>query len=316
MAELADALDLGSSAARRGSSTLPVRTITNLKHNTRNYLLLALAAFLFSTGGAAIKACTLTSWQVASLRSGIAALAMLAMAPAARRNWTLSLGTLPLAAAYAATLILFVAANKLTTSANAIFLQSTGPIYMLLLGPFVLKERIRRVDLVVIASVALGAVLLFSSTGTVAATATNPQLGNILAAISGLTWALTITGLRLIGKRNPAADHGVSVVVTGNLVAFAAALPMALPIAVVHPTDLAVLLYLGIFQIGVAYLALSRGLRHVPGLEAATILLIEPVFNPIWSWAVHNERPGALALLGGGVIVAANLGSTWYTSRR
>ena len=117
--------------------------------------LIALAAFLFSTGGAAIKACTLSGWQVASLRSGIAALVLFAYAPSSRKHWNGR--TLLLAVAYAATLVLFVTANKLTTSANAIFLQSTGALYMLLLGPLVLQERIRGIDIVVIASVAAGA---------------------------------------------------------------------------------------------------------------------------------------------------------------
>src|SRR5512134_191229 len=85
------------------------------------------AAVLFSTGGAAIKATHLASWQVASFRSGIATLALLSLVGEARRGW--SWRVLPSAAAYAATLITFVLATKLTTSANAVFLQSTAPLY-------------------------------------------------------------------------------------------------------------------------------------------------------------------------------------------
>ena len=92
------------------------------------------AGLLFSTGGAAIKAASLTGWQVASFRSGLAAVVLLAALPNARRRWHWRM--LPVAAAYAATLILFVLANRLTTSANAIFLQATAPLYVLLLGPF------------------------------------------------------------------------------------------------------------------------------------------------------------------------------------
>src|SRR5258705_913544 len=99
----------------------------------RNRLLIFAAAFLFSTGGAAIKAATLTGWQVASFRSGVAALVLLAVVPEARRRWHWRM--LPVAVAYAATLILFVLANRLTTSANAIFLQSTPPPYPPLFGP-------------------------------------------------------------------------------------------------------------------------------------------------------------------------------------
>ena len=100
------------------------------------------AALLFSTGGAAIKATTLTGWQVASFRSGIAALAVLLLAPEARRGW--SWRAVLVGVAYAATLVLFVTANKLTTSANTIFLQATAPLYMVVLSPWLLGERVRR----------------------------------------------------------------------------------------------------------------------------------------------------------------------------
>src|SRR5438876_87828 len=96
-----------------------------------NRLLVFLAALLFSTGGAAIKAASLTGWQVACFRSAVAAAVLLAALPEARRNWTWRI--VPVASAYAATLITFVLANRLTSSANAIFLQSTAPFYLLLL---------------------------------------------------------------------------------------------------------------------------------------------------------------------------------------
>ena len=121
------------------------------------------AALLFSSGGAAIKAAAFTSWQVAGLRSLVAAVAVFLFLPQARR-----LGATPrdrlrtglVALAYAATLVLFVLANKLTTSANTIFLQSTAPLYVLLLGPILLGERVRQRDLLFIAAVGLGMAVL------------------------------------------------------------------------------------------------------------------------------------------------------------
>jgi drug/metabolite transporter (DMT)-like permease len=75
-------------------------------------------------------------------------------------------------------------------------------------------------------------------------------------------------------------------------------------------------LYLGIFQVGLAYFCLTRGIRHVPGVEATTLLMVEPVMNPVWAWIFLAERPGPWALTGGGVIVAATLVSTWRHARR
>lgn len=220
-------------------------------------------------------------------------------------------------AAYAATLILFVLANKLTTSANAIFLQSTAPLYLLLLGPLVLHEPIRKVDIAVIAAVATGAVLLLLGSRVVGATSPDPSRGNLLACAAGVTWALTITGLRWAGKHSGHNDLAAATAIAGNLIAFAACLPMALPVQNPGFTNLAVVLYLGIFQVALAYIFLTRSLREVQGLEAATLLLAEPVFNPIWTWVVHGERPGTLALWGGVLIIgAAFTGTAWRLRRQ
>jgi len=260
------------------------------------------AALLFSTGGAAIKATSLSSWQVAGFRSGIAAMVLALGLPGVRRGWTWR--TALIGVAYAATLILFVTSNKLTTSANAIFLQSTAPLYLLLLGPLVLGEPVRRRDLAVMAAVFAGILLLLSGAEATVSTAPNPRLGNLFGAASGLTWALTLAGLRWMGKTGE-GDAGAATVVVGNLIAFFACLPMAVPVGPVSLADAGTVSYLGIFQVGLAYLFLTRSIRHVPGLEAATLLLVEPVFNPIWTWLLHAERPSAAALAGGVVIIGA-----------
>lgn len=276
-----------------------------------NRLLLLVTAVLFSTGGAAIKATSLTSWQVASFRSAIAAVALAALLPAARRDW--SRRVLLAACAYAATLVLFSLSNKMTTAANAIFLQGTGPLYVMLLGPWLLREPIRARDLEFGSVVALGLVLFFLGRETAVPTAPDPLRGNILAAFSGATWALTITGLRWLGKRG--ASAAAATVVAGNLIASLATLPMALPVSALAGKDLALLLYLGVVQIGLAYFCLTRAIPHVPAFEASVLLLLEPTLNPIWTWLVHSERPSAWALAGGALILGATFVNTWLQSR-
>jgi DME family drug/metabolite transporter len=284
-----------------------------LESPVRNRLLLVAAGLLFSTGGAAIKAASLTGWQVASFRSGVAALVLLAALPNARRKWHWSM--LPVAMAYAATLILFVLANRLTTSANAIFLQATAPLYLLLLGPFLLHEPIRRADLFYILAVGAGLALFFAGRDTVAVTAPDPPRGNLLALGSGVTYALMLAGLRWHGRKG-GEDSGIATVAVGNLIAFAAALPMALPLHAFGARDAAVILYLGAAQIGLAYWCLTRAIRHVPAFEATTMLQLEPAMNPVWTWLVHGERPTPWALAGGAVIVSATLVNTWWGRRR
>lgn len=282
------------------------------KSPVRSRLLLVAAALLFSTGGAAFKATTLTAWQVASFRSGIAAAVLLAALPEARRGWRAAI--VPVAAAYAATLILFVLANRLTTAADAIFLQSTAPLYLLLLGPLLLGERLRWGDVGFMAAVLAGIGLFFVGAEERSATAPDPRLGNWLGLASGLTYALMLAGMRWLARRGH-GESALAATTLGNLIAFAAVLPMALPVHAAGAVNVAVLLYLGVFQVGLAYVFLTRGIRHVRGVEATTLLMAEPVMSPVWAWLVHGERPGTWALAGGGVIVAATLVNTWRHAR-
>ena len=263
---------------------------------------LLLAAALFSTGGVAIKGCGLTPWQVSAFRSGIGALTLLALAPESRRGWTLR--TLVVGLAYAGTVTLFALANRMTTSANAIFLQSTAPLYLLLLGPWLLREPLHRRDVAFLGALAAGMALFFVGVEPASRTAPDPGLGNLLAAASGLCWALTILGLRWLGRDG---TGGAGATVVGNLLGCALALPFALPVTAGTPTDAALILFLGVVQIGVSYVLVTRATRHVPALEATLLLLLEPVLNPIWSWLVHGERPGPWSLLGGAIILVATV---------
>ncbi|HXO42789.1 MAG TPA: DMT family transporter [Thermoanaerobaculia bacterium] len=327
-------------------------------------LQLLAAAALFSTGGAAIKAVHFSGWPVACLRSIIAGAALLLLLPQVRRRPTARM--LGVAACYAATMILFVLANKLTTAASTIYLQSTAPLFVLLLSPWLLGERVRRADLVSMAAIALGLVLLVTGLEPASATAPRPLRGNLLAALSGLTWALTIMGLRSLGRGGGAAvapaaaavdhrdtgaaggergaatdgDHGTAAdgdrdapaegargaptahgddalvaAFWGNVLAAAAALPLSLPLPPSRATDWLVLAFLGLFQIALAYVLLSRGLGGVPALEASLLLLLEPVLNPLWAWLVHGERVGPRVLAGGAMILTATLLNSWHDAR-
>lgn len=277
-------------------------------------MFLLFAALLFSTGGAAIKASSFTSWQVAGFRSAIAAIVFLIAIPESRRGWNRR--ALLVGVAYAATLIAFVSATKLTTAANAIFLQDTAPLYMLFIGPLLLHERLDSIDLAVIMAVMCGAGLLLVGGAPAVRTAPNPALGNKIAAFSGIAWALTIAGLRWFGRDS--CDDGAATrpVVIGNLLAFVLCLPFALPVRHASAADLAVVGYLGVFQVGLAYVFVSRSLRFVPALEASGLLLLEPVFNPVWTWLVHGEQPGTTALAGGAIVVGAALAGSFAKTRR
>ena len=269
------------------------------------------AALLFSTGGAAIKAASLSAWQIASYRSLMAAVVLLVLLPAARRGWAWRM--VPVGVAYALTLVLFVLATKLTTSANAIFLQATAPLYLLFLAPWLLGERWRARDLWGPVAIALGMALFFVGQAAPVATAPNPWLGNLCGGASGFTWALTLAGLRWLNRSG--VPGGYATAAMGNLFAGAIALLPAGPVPWFSFPDLAVLLYLGVFQIALSYYLLNRGLAQVPAFEASVLILLEPALNPVWTYLLHGERPGTLAMVGGTLICGATLFQSWLASR-
>ncbi|MFN7962337.1 MAG: EamA family transporter [Thermoanaerobaculia bacterium] len=273
------------------------------------------AALLFSTGGTAIKLCSLSGWQVASARSGVAVVAtLLGSALFYRRLPRLSAGTWLVGITYAATLVLFVTANKHTTAASAIFLQSTAPLYVLLLGPWLLREPIRRHDGLTMALM-LGGLMLFAvAQDPAGATAPDPARGNLLAGSAGVTWAFTILGLRWL-SRHGRADAGLGAVLAGNLLACLASLPFALPLPAASGQDLAVLVYLGAVQIALAYFFLTAGMKGVSAFEASLLLLLEPVASMLLSWAVHHERLSPYSLLGAALILAGTLSKAFFEAR-
>jgi len=263
----------------------------------KHRLLLLAAAALWSSGGAAIKLCGLNAWQLAGGRSLIAGLVLLAFVPATRRRPTrLSLGV---AVAYVFTVVLFVLATKLTTAANAIFIQDTAPLWVLLLSPWLLRERPTRGELLSVPVFGLGLALFFLDQLTPGQLA-----GNLVALASGVAFGLSIIGLRRLGDGGPAA------LVLGNLLAAAVTMPAwpfgPLPTA----TDLGLVAFLGVFQLGLAYLCFTRGLEGTPAVEAALLVLLEPVLNPVWTFLFTGERPGPWAIAGGLIILAA---TAWRT---
>ena len=281
----------------------------------RARLQLVAAAVCFSTAGAAFKASRLDAWEMASFRAAIAGLTVLALVPAARHG--LSRRAAVVAVPYTATALLFVLSNKMTTAASTIFLQSTSPLYIALLGPLLLHEKTRRRDLVFMAALAAGLVLVFLGVPPPARTSPRPLLGNVLAVGCGFTVAVMMMGLRWLaraGGGHEAAAPGA--VVLGNLTTFLVALPFALPVGPARPLDGMILVFLGVVQIGAGYALMLGGLRHVPVLEATLLMFIEPVLSPVWAWLVHGEHPGPWVVAGGIMILGATAVYMWLERAR
>lgn len=267
-------------------------------------LLVVITALLFSTGGAAIKFAHLTAWQVSSYRSGIAALLLFCLFPDARKH--LSKQVWVTSFFYAATLIAYVLATRLTTAANAIYLQSASPIYLVLLSPLILRERVQRRDYLFVGVILCGLLLVLGGADRSSATAPDPVTGNVFGAASGVLWAFTLMCMRYMGRSGETAAASYAVPACGNLLACIVCLAPALASGT-SPRfeDWLVVLYLGVFNVAIPFLCLSRGIRRLTAVEASAILLLEPALNPLWTWLLSGERPTRFALLGGIVIISA-----------
>ncbi|HYG80059.1 MAG TPA: EamA family transporter [Pyrinomonadaceae bacterium] len=261
-------------------------------------LLLVLgAALLWSTGGLFIKWTSLSAVELTFGRSLLAALTVALFTR--HEGFRLNAMTVLTSVLYAALLLLFVVATKLTTAANAIFLQYTAPIYVLLLEPLFYKEKFRRADLLVVAACVTGMSLFFVGK-------LRPQdvSGNLAALASGLCFAFYILLLR--HPHTQRVNRAASVIY-GNLLLVLLTAPAGLA-AVSHMTawDGVSVLYLGVFQIGLAYTLFTLGMaRGVRSLDAAIVGYIEPVLNPVWVYLFLGERPSAWAITGGSIIITA-----------
>jgi len=261
------------------------------------------AALLWSSGGLFIKAVSLDALGVTMWRSLLAGAALACFTRtrppnprrASRLEWAL-------AVSYALMLVFFVSATKLTTAANAIFLQYTAPLYVLVLSPLFLAERPSRLDLLCVA-VAFGGMGLFF----VGKLETDDLGGNLCALTSGAAFAAFLTLLRAPGCV-PATRPRSMILGNALLVVTLAAVNLARGTSAPFtpgPGDIAGLVVLGVFQIGLAYAFFGFGIHRVAALEASLIGMLEPVLNPVWVFAFLGETPGQWAVAGGTVIIAA-----------
>ena len=282
-----------------------------MSHATARLQVLA-AALLFSTGGAGIKVAAFSGVQVSALRSGIAAVALVIFLGG---RIVVSLHVVLAAIVYAATLTLFVLSTKLTTSANAIFLQATAPLYLLLLSPLILGEHFKRRDTIYLVAIAIGMFSCFTGRPDATATAPDPVRGNLLAVLCGIVWAFTLVALRYVERDHSRPGLGISAAALGNVFAALAATPFAFPLPVASTGEWITIVYLGVCQIGLAYICLTAGIRHLSALEVSLLLLVEPALNPVWTWILRGESPGAWTIAGGGIILAATAMRSLHDAR-
>lgn len=261
---------------------------------------IVVAALLWSTGGIGIKGVADSALKVTFYRSVFAAVTLfLLFRKQVRVRPTPAF--LVAIVSYGGCLTTFVVATKLTTAANAIFLQYAGVVWVLLLSPLVLREKMQRRDVIAIIFAIAGMALFF-----VGKFEAKGMAGNGMALVSSVFFATMILALR----REPHASRAA--VTWGNVVLSLALLPFVADDLAVTPRALATFVFLGVFQIGLAYAFFVKGLQHVPATQASLTGMLEPVANPVWVLLFLGERPSPYAIAGAAIVLAA-IG--WHTLR-
>jgi DME family drug/metabolite transporter len=267
--------------------------IRKLREHQIGLLAVSTAALMWSTGGLVIKLVTFNAMQISFFRCSIAALVFAALFR--KRLLLMNTFTFINAVFYASVLIAYVIAIKMTTAANAIFLQSTAPIYVLIFEPIIRKTSYNRINVITILVCAVGMIFFFMGK-----LSPGHFEGNLVALFSGVMFAAMFLGLRKNEDK-----YQFSSIFYGNVIIAIVCVPFLSGLQDVNFRNLSMVSYLGVFQIGLAYAVFSYGLRRVLAIEASILALIEPVFNPVWVFVGYGEVPSFMAIIGGMIILSA-----------
>lgn len=263
----------------------------HLQEHQKGIIAIGIAAILWSTGGIFIKLTTLTPMQISFFRCAFAALVFLVVFK--KELFKANIFTFVNAGLYAAVLILYVIATKTTTAANAVFLQYTAPIYVLIFEPIINKTKYEKINIITIIICILGMTLFF--TGKLSS---GSLYGNISALLSGVAFAAFLLGMRKNKK-----EHQFVSIFYGNILVVLITIYSIFQIGSFSFSNFIMVSYLGIFQVGIAYIVFAYGLKRVLAVEASLISMVEPVLNPVWVLIGYGEVPSITAIFGGIIIL-------------
>lgn len=248
------------------------------------------AAALLSTGGILLKFIDMHPMAIAGSRGIISS--TIVWIYLKKPKFTFSKPQVIGGICYALMVTGFILANKLTTAANAIILQFTAPIWVAILGAWILKEKIRLYDGISILVVSLGMVLFFLDDmggGSLA--------GNIVAILSGVALAGATIGMRLQKDGSP-----VETTLLGHIITIFVGLPFLFKATFTLQNIIGILL-LGVFQLGISYILYALAIKHLTALESILIMFLEPILNPIWVAIFYGEKPSLFSLIGGIIVI-------------
>ena len=270
-------------------------------------LLMVITAVMWSLGGIFIKLISWSPFLIAGIRSAISGSIMAMYMMSTHTKFKLNTYSLLAGIGLGFSATLFTIANKLTTAANAIVLQYTAPIFILIISAVFFREKLQRRDVLVVIITMAGMVLFFLDQ-----LSPGNMLGNVLGILAGVFLAQMFV---MVGK----GGDDDSTRMSGILIAHAVTLLIGLPIGIPQTTEIAgieilYVIILGVFQLGIPYVLYGIASKDCPPLACSLIGMLEPLLNPVWVAIFIGEMPGPFALVGAVIIIGTV--SWWCVKNR
>jgi DME family drug/metabolite transporter len=275
------------------------KIINSIPVHKKGLIYISMAALLWSSGGLFIRILTLDAFQISFYRSLIAAITIIVITSSRKQKLSFQFDLISVlcSLSYSLILILFVVAAKLTTIANAIFLQFTAPIYLLFLEPVFLRTKFEKKNLIALIFCLAGMVLFFFGKLELSG-----YLGNIIAIGSGICFALFTLFLKWKRQLHN-RDETLVYILVGNFLVCLFCLPLIWNNFSFDLTQGFVLLYMGIFQIGISYIIFNEGVKYISATESMIIAMLEAILSPIWVFIGVGEAPSVYAIIGSVIIL-------------
>jgi drug/metabolite transporter (DMT)-like permease len=283
-----------------------------MNNKTKGYLSIFICAFIWSTSGLFIK---LLDWNPILIIGGRSLSAtvllfiyrIITVFLKKKDKPYITLNSIIAGITYSATMMLFVYANKLTTSANAIMLEYSAPIWAALFGWLVIKEKPRKENWAAMATIGIGLFIFFKNSLT-----TGKYLGDLLALISGITFGAHSVYMGIQKKENP-----IDALLLSHIICICISIPFFIKQPPLYNSATIIsILFMGIFQIGVASFFFTYGIKRITGMSAMLTSAIEPALNPVWVFIFTGEKPSISSIIGGTIIISSIIFSTgwrWHT---
>lgn len=270
-----------------------------MNQTKKGMLLMALCACMWSIGGIFIKLVSWSPFLIAGGRSLLSAAVVAIFMYITKTKLNVCKYSIGAGFSLMGVLICFVAANKLTTAANAIILQYTAPIFILIISILFLHQKVHKKEAIIVGITTIGIIFFFFdqlSPGNI--------LGNLLAILAGLMLGIMFTLVGIGGGQDDSIR--LSGILFGHILTALVGIPIGLPMTdSFAASEFLCIIILGIVQLGIPYVLYALASRDCSPLACSLIGMLEPLLNPVWVFIFDGEAPGFYALIGGAIVVAA-----------